>query len=102
MIEEDRWLEAPSLNFGRYYHSSICLGQLAFVFGGKDRSNNKIESHQVGTNEPWNVVLETSQIDVRRIDSAIVKIDEQNIAVFGGTGYIFQTEYNTVQPMLGS
>ena len=33
-IEKNKWYAAPKLNYGKKFHSSCCLSEFAYVFGG--------------------------------------------------------------------
>lgn len=45
-INSNEWKDGPKLNHGRYFHTSVCLGERVYVFGG--HAIGSIESLRVG------------------------------------------------------
>ena len=43
-IASNQWFKAPEMNEGRYDHSSCCLNEFLYVFGGKNPRKNTISS----------------------------------------------------------
>ena len=52
-LKGNRWSEKPELNDGRMNHSSCCLGNRVYVFGGQKQKKRQIvssiESHEIGS-----------------------------------------------------
>ena len=102
-----QWHSASKLNEGRRFHSSVCLGEHIYVFGGW-MNPGTVESLYVGDNLPWSIIHEPSTITKRR-SPAVAVINSYTIAVCGGyngsylnDGFVLDTQKNRISSILGS
>lgn len=94
-IEMNTWFTQPSLNNGRYYHSSCVFnGKWVYVFAGIDvhskRYFNSIErlDTSYNTDQPgkWEAIQELAPQFTIRQGQCSHQINKNEIVVFGGFG----------------
>ena len=91
-MKKHKWIEAPKLNFGRFFHSSCCLGEHAYVFGG-DFSEGAVESLNVDTGLAWAIIKLRGYLN--RWSSTVAILNHHAISLFGSErgndGYVIYT-----------
>ena len=108
-ITENTWEETKPMMYGRFNHSSICLNEFVYVFGGFG-NDGYIERMRAGSKERWAVCYEPSDDLTKRSHSAVTVINSNHIAVFGGArdfkclrdGYVLNTETLRIKTFLSS
>lgn len=93
-VDMDLWFDLPSLNQGRYYHSSCSfLEKWVYVFAGISQLSKKyfnsierMDTKASGAKKVWEEIqVETSKFPVRQgAGSAMINANE--IIIFGGFG----------------
>ena len=74
------------MNNGRRNHSTCCLGEHVYVFGGSQvytDSFGSVESLHVGIGTAWMVILQPSRLNTRS-KTAVAVLSQHQIACFGG------------------
>ena len=78
--------EVSELNYARWGHSSIALGDNMFVMGGRVSATDgcsSIECFNFISRQVWSTLIESNE-QVARYSAAVAAISSDKIVVFGG------------------